>query len=185
MRRDVSGPDQTPTARPARRITWRVIPYVFLPIIFVTLGGVGIYNAAQELRERSYISVAGESVEADIVLVRERTRDTPARSGSGNRWLLDVTYRYEIDGRSYENNRIGLREFFAPAEDMNPPAWLNDLAAQYATGQKIDVWVSPDNPTNSALVRTTGTWIAPILIALASFAAFLLIWKSTGRRPVV
>ena len=164
------------------RITWRTIPYVFLPFICLTLGGVGIYNALQEFQERSYVSVEGVSLGAEILLVRERTRDTTARSGSGDRWLLEVTYRYEVDGNIYESSRYGLKDIFVPAEDMNPPASIKDLAAQYAAGQAIDVWVSPNVPANNpALVRTQGTWIAPISIALVSLAALLAIWRS-GRK---
>ena len=167
--------------RHKRTVTWRTIAYIFLPIVFLTLGGVGTYNAANEWRESRFVLIEGESLGSAIVLVRGRTRDTTARSGAGDRWMLKVNYRYTVDGTVYESDRMGLQQYFALAETRTPPQWLQALEQSYAEGNTIDVWVSPNTPERSALVRAKGTWILPLSAAVVALFLFWLTLRGRHR----
>ncbi len=164
-----------------RQISFRTIAWVFLPFICLVLAGVGLFNAYTETRESAMILIRGQAVESSIALVRGQTRDTPARSGSGDRWMLEVTYRYEVDGKPYESSRIGIEPIFAPYKEAVPPSWMQEQEAKYAEGQGIEVWVSPSDPSFSALVKAKNTWQWPLAISVVVGLIFIWIMRITNR----
>ena len=89
------------------------------------------------------------------------------RTGGGGKNTLDwvVTYRYQVDGQRYSNNRVrfGLQVrpiSIVPALDTNPDV-VAVLAAGYPCGKPVRVYYNPRRPEDSVLHPTPnlGVWI--------------------------
>lgn len=79
-----------------------------------------------------------------LVLVSE-VRD----EGGENGWRAHVRYRYEVDGRTYENSRIAVAvEYGREGRQAH-----QELAARFPAGAHVTVYHNPQNPADAALIK--------------------------------
>lgn len=73
---------------------------------------------------------------------------------TGSSWRFEkfseILYRYEVNGKSFENFRIAF-----DAGDYNV---TDNLARAYPLGKKVRVYYDPDDPDNSVLFPGRKTW---------------------------
>lgn len=108
--------------------------------------------------------VQGEVIESSV---RE------IRTGEGMRYGPGVVYRYEFNGKSYVNNRLGFYDQFV--EDPKKPL---EIATRLPRGTKVNVLVNPDLPSESLLEHRRFweiVWLLLLPLILVSAAVWL--WR--------
>ncbi|MEE4206142.1 MAG: DUF3592 domain-containing protein [Erythrobacter sp.] len=127
------------------------------------------------LVETTYVEAIGRSVSAEI---REEVTRLPGTSTGSRDWQLHVEYQYWIGGEHFTSDRIASRRPSSSAEGGRPPSpKLRALLERYEAGSSIPVYVAPNRPERSILIRTGlgGLWIlAAGLLALGAAAALRL-----------
>ncbi|MCP4835932.1 MAG: DUF3592 domain-containing protein [Phycisphaera sp.] len=98
---------------------------------------------------RSYRAIGGSR----WVAVEAEVQDSEAvESGNfitGTGWLPRISYAYEIDGTSHAGDRFS---FNNPASGLTESEALR-WAATFSKGQKIEIHVDPDDPTQSTMIQ--------------------------------
>jgi hypothetical protein len=98
-------------------------------------------------------------------------------SKSGTFYKLALSYRYDVDGNSYEGDTVE----FGPAR-VTAQELIEGLAQKYPAGQKVTVHYDPDDPATAVLetsdeMARQNQWqiwlFATFPIALSLLAAFL------------
>lgn len=103
-------------------------------------------GAWQAWRSGSYVEVRGEVLEVGVSRSQRRTGQ-----GQGSRpasRYLHVRYRYEVEGRHYEGNRLQPGTFGMTSADS-----LRRFGRQFEEGLAVPVYVDPDDPQTAVLVR--------------------------------
>ena len=79
---------------------------------------------------------------------------------TGDRYVPQVTYTYEVDGTTYEGTQIDLRDtlYIASVDDAE------QLVARYPVGASVMPYVDPANPSSAVLDRQLPGAMAGILI---------------------
>ncbi len=110
------------------------------------------------------------------VIIKSETRWQRGTDGGSSTLIADVQYRYEVEGRSYQGDRISLGQY-----GSNDPAHARDQAGQYPLGSLVDVHYDPDDPQRSFL-ETGWHWlnaIALVVGTVAMIAGIFLIRQSS------
>ena len=68
---------------------------------------------------------------------------------TGTGWLPRISYDYEIDGTSHTGDRFS---FNNPATGLTESEAIR-LASAFSKGQKIEIHVDPDDPTQSTIIQ--------------------------------
>jgi hypothetical protein len=85
-----------------------------------------------------------------------------------------VRYRYEIAGKSYESQRVGL-DPQAGADNVGDwqERWFQTLHQAQQQGRPITVWVNPAQPTESIVDRSLRPGLLALQLGLAlAFGGF-------------
>jgi len=89
------------------------------------------------------------STEGEILVSRAYPLNE-SHDGAGTptrQWMVDVTYRYTVQGRTYTGDR--LRAFIPPLSDE---ATARALIAGFPVGARVRVYHDPDRPDRSVLI---------------------------------
>lgn len=131
--------------------------------------GYAVIEMGRALLARRWPTVQGEIIDARVVRL----------SGDETSKALDrvVTYRYQVAGKTYSNNRVqfGLQpapSSIVPALDTGPHVSAA-LAAEYPRGKPVRVYYNPRRPENSVLYPAPNLRVWAVLAAglyLAYFA---------------
>ena len=82
-------------------------------------------------------------------IVESGTRTVKKRRKGGT-YVPNVIYEYEVGGQDYRNNRVHF--------GFNPPtsvlSWVEEVAAPYPVGKRVNVYYDPQNPANAVLDKT-------------------------------
>ena len=98
---------------------------------------------------RSYRAIGTErwvAIEAEV------QRSEAVEHGNfltGTGWLPRIGYAYEFDGTSHTGDRFS---FNNPANGLTESEALR-LASSFSKGQKIEIHVDPDDPTQSTMIQ--------------------------------
>ena len=127
--------------------------------------GYAVIQIGRALLARRWPTVEGEIVDARVV----RT------GGDQSKEALDqiVTYRYQVAGQPYTNNRVrfGLQptpNSMVPARGANSIAGAS-LAASYPRGKPVRVHYNPRRPVDSVLYLTPNFRVWVMLVAGLAF----------------
>jgi len=119
----------------------------------------------EAMRSRTWGTVPGRVVASEV---REVT------TGEGTSWEPRVTYRYEVEGRSYEGSRIDFSGWSSGRSRSEA------VVRRYPDGTAVEVAVSPTDPELAALEPgpTLGTFgLFGMVLPLTGLAVFLL-WRA-------
>lgn len=83
-------------------------------------------------------------------------------------YTFNVVYEYGVEGKNYQNSRLGVRPVTA-----NTTEDLAEYLQNYSVGQEIEVRYNPNDPKESILVPGTRAW-SWILVILGG-----LVWLFT------
>ncbi len=130
------------TKASARRLA-HVVPIV-LGLLFVTVGGslfiaIGAVPGLRLLRAASWL-------ETPCTIVSSTVRSHSTDDGTTHR--VDILFRYEVDGVSYNSNRYDFANFSSSGY-----ASKREIVDGYPEGSESVCFVDPDDPTRVVLVR--------------------------------
>ena len=119
---------------------------IILPLVILTALGIFFYRqyqkgSAAKQSAQSWLSTTG-IVLASTVQVR--------RSGKSRSEIPVVVYQYNVNGKSYQGQRIKAGDQFL---SIRIAGQAQETVARYAPGTSVTVHYNPANPADSALER--------------------------------
>lgn len=136
----------------------------------ITLAGLAIFW--DSLNQTRRLPVDGVILQSQIVLEGSKSSRYP-------HWTLAVRYSYKVAGQSYESDVYSSNPpTYITQNNPQPPAELQNLAAQYPPNSPVKVYVAPDDPHRAILAPPT----SPIWLPLAAgtvvliFGLLFLVW---------
>ena len=148
------------------------VAVIILGIMLLLGGGAGLFAGF----DRAWLGSASESwveVEGEILSSRvDRSRGrSAATSRTEWRYYARLGYRYEFEGRSYPGSKISYDD--PPGgSDESGKRKAETFLSDFPRGATVPVWVNPDNPEQSVLLRGTtgsGVWI-PLGFGIVAFS---------------
>ena len=143
---------------------------IFLGIVFLIIGAMMVL---QNRKEGHFYPVEGVMKTSQVEKI-SRTRPGSKTSSVG--WELIVTYEYEVDGDIYENDEIASERPGSEAIFNTPPSKeLLALAEKFKAGKTVTVYVAPNRPHVSILLKSKNYGLGLLAISGLLFAlAFYL-----------
>ena len=79
---------------------------------------------------------------------------TNTASGAQEKWLLNISFRYEIDGKEYVSNEIDRNtQMYADIRSEDPPQYMKSLVEKYLKGNDVMIWVNPQKNELASLIK--------------------------------
>lgn len=149
-------PQPDPATMPKRESPW-------IPIVVGLVLGLG-------LTARAAYWLVGDSWQGFASLRWSQTSGVVVQTGleqwtssrTGNSYRLVVVYRYSVEGREYQNDRVSFPEKRASGDREYYQRQLN---TKYPVGRTCTVCYNPDNPSESCLEPGTSLFFM-IMIGL-------------------
>lgn len=152
-------------------------PITALLVLFALLLAASLYGAVagawQAWRSAGYVEVPG--VILDVGVSRSERRSGQSRSASSSRYL-HVRYRYEVDGVSYEGNRLQPGTFGMTSADS-----IKRFHGMFEVGKQVPVYVDPDDPERAVLVRGWSSVTSMLCTASAMLALGVMVLRPLRR----
>lgn len=133
------------------------VPVILSVLIYI---GRRRINAAENWK-----MTFGKIVESGLRTLKQRRK--------GGTYVPNVVYEYEVGGQDYRNNRIN----FGIYGPTSVRSWVEEAAAQYPVGKRVNVYYDPKNPADSVLEKA-----APLskpmrvaMVAMIAASAFTLV----------
>lgn len=142
--------------------------------------GVIIFGIVEWQRARSaenWPTVEGVVVSAEI----ERHRSTRSDgSRSNRRYSPDITYRYQIYGDVYENDRVMFAQY-----SSNTERGIRPIVDRYPEGSRVTVYYHPRKPELSVLEpgTTTGNYFIPLFGVVWLLGSLVFWWVFAAYMP--
>lgn len=176
---DPTGP--APAEKPAGPASKFESPWymVLAGVVILGLGGKAAYW------------VVGDTWRGVASPTWETTQGTVVQSGLGQayssrvgaKYSLAVVYRYSVDGREYENDRLSFPEWSASGSESY---YRKQLESKYPLGGSCTVYYNPGNPAESCLEPGPSILfivvMGPLAIGLLALAVFVLRMGVRGVR---
>lgn len=131
------------------------------------------YNKATE--RAKFPTVKGTITQSSVKTVENTTRNDDGSTDTSISYVPQVSYRYEVNGTTFENNRIAVLD----QQDFGRKESADQYISPYGEGKEIPVYFDPSNPKESFLDNSIsnkkidgGTWI--LILALLAGAVYLL-----------
>jgi hypothetical protein len=160
--------------------TLRIVRAV-LTTLWLVIVAAAAMSTWQAWRTRDFRPVPGAIISRGVSSTTQRSTSTRRSSQSNQRsQFLHLVYRYEVDGQSYDGNRIQAGTFGMASGDS-----LKKFGERFPEGQSVPVYVDPADPTNAVLVPGLSS-VAKMLYAisgLVGFGVFLLRALTTPAKP--
>jgi len=145
---------------------------VILAIAFLLVIDAPIFLAIITVIGRRRIQAAenwkmtfGEIAESGLRTVKKRRK--------GGTFVPNVVYTYEVGGQDYRNNRI----HFGVDGPTSVRPWVEEAAAKYPVGKRVNVYYNPQNPADSVLEKAAplSKAMRVALYAMIAASAFALV----------
>lgn len=143
---------------------WLVLALTFLTSAITVLGFYGpeVWNGH---RSAGWPRTDGRVLEVDVTHYQG-----PETGHTHAAW---VRYRYTVDGRTYEAERVR----FSPVKERGPEAdVLARAAAAFPVGSKHDVFYDPADPARACLIPGISPLLLWSLVAVAGLALAVAAW---------
>lgn len=142
--------------------------FVFWTFSVICIGGAMLHGMIGQLVASSWVPVP-----ATI----ETSKYVP-RSGGNSTARLEVTFRFELDGKSYVGNRIDNAGFSIDSRSL-----LAERMSKYPVGAKVTAYVNPSDPSRAILDRSMPrTLIDGVLFLLPFICVGVLIARLLWRQ---
>lgn len=143
-------------------------PYLF----FAIMGSFGIWVITQNALETHRI-LSWPEIECRIL---ENSFSAEKDENGGNKYCLEIKYRYVYEGQKYESNILNRHSDEGPSfytDDERPKELLN----KYNSGSLAQCFVNPDDPSYALLERSKSDYfILPFLIIPLILGSIGLFW---------
>lgn len=149
----------------------------------VVIGVAGVVTIAIGLRR---LATAGASVKwphvkGEILTSKLEEEADDSGEGAPKTFRAAVTYRYTVDGKTFEGDRTDLNDL-----STSDPAPAQSLLQQFPAGATVDVFYDPQNPSQSLLKPgiSGASAIYPavgLLLVVLGLSMFGIVWKVSGH----
>jgi len=143
--------------------TLRAVRAVLTTLLLAILTAAGV-STWQAWRTRDFRPVSGAIVSRGVSSTNQKSRS--GRKASQRTQFLHLVYRYEVDGQTYDGDRIQAGTFGMASGDG-----LKKFGDRFPEGQQVPVYVDPDDPTNAVLVPGLSS-VAKMLYAFSGLVGF-------------
>ena len=149
----------------------RILGTVFL-LFFLGMGLLFTVLVGRTLvaTARTYAWTRGE-----CTILASGVEEHPGAAEADEQYRFTVTYRYEVDGRSYEGSRY--RAGYAGSSDVTS---ARRLAAAHPFGARVPCWIDPSDPDSAFLARRSpavALWIfLPLVFVAIGGGGLVLVW---------
>jgi hypothetical protein len=135
---------------------WIRLFFFAVPVGFIAAGLWLLISGGQSVAEAE-----GWETTQGIVLSSDRIDPRLMSDGrtSGNRYNAAISYRYDVGGRTYHNDRVWLTQNAGWATTDGADEFLED----YRPGAPVAVIYDPQDPARSALRMERG-WMLPLVL---------------------
>jgi hypothetical protein len=149
-----------------------MIKKIFFALVMLAIGcaflGVGSMTAYKYLASANWVDA-----DATIVDVGWKTGKVGSATTSTRRvskgYQATVQYTYRYNGRSYQSNRVNLRDKLSRQEDAQRAIYENFKTLK-ANGKSMPVSVNPKSPTQSVIYRDIRWGIVATQSLIGTFA---------------
>jgi hypothetical protein len=159
-----------------------------LAILGLLLFAVGIWMLTEAMASSEWPAIEGKVVTPNVVGRYRQATNVRTRSLE---YIVEVTYRYQVGGRSYQAKRYSLGMGNTTADGFSDRTeareWISH--SPYQPGQALEVYVDPQDPQNTVLnagIQGT-TWIPLIIGSLFLLLGYLnhqLLVKQAARQQI-
>lgn len=162
-------------------MNWLRIVFIAVGLV-VAAGSAGYYVWAQQrgAAAREWRQAEGRIIESVV----ERDRVSRRSGADGNRrtkteYSAAVTYAYEVNGRTYQNDRIWLAGDRNWGQQADAEAFLR----AYPQDGAVPVFYDPATPNDSVLIIESAPW--PMFLVFGMGLVFIIVGFALprGRRP--
>jgi hypothetical protein len=143
------------------------------------------WQVIQQYRLLRLPLATGTMLRCEPLLTRTPTMHTSMNTpSSASMWIVEVRYRYSVNGTSYESNTFSQRQVSKIVNFANPgdpaPASIAELCRRYSTGSSVRVHYHPDAPQKSFLYFNPPwqDWIWALIPILAAGVGWLLLFAA-------
>lgn len=121
---------------------------VILPILII--GGIGYLLYTRSQKSTAYRQTAQNwpSTTGTILMSSVQSRRSSRHGGHSNYPV--IVYQYEVNGKTYQSQRIKAGEQFF---NVNVSWEAQKIVDRYMIGAKVPVYYDPNNPAEAALER--------------------------------
>ncbi len=113
-------------------------------IVFLTVA-LGCFYSAWESYRASAVTLSWPQTDGTVV---GSTSDYRVPRDGATYYTVTISYKYNIEGKEYENSRWGMRSGLSAATKEETQQLLN----KYRPGTSIEVFYDPANPSHSVLL---------------------------------
>jgi len=156
--------------------------FVVLTVLGLAMAAFGVYFILYSNEATSWSSVEGRIVNT---MVRTHTTSTPSTAATAaarerlRTYYPSVTYRWTVDGQSYQGSRYSLgqeQDDFPEREDAER------AATAFPAGSAIEVFYDPADPASAVLSRSrqAGAFV-PLPLGLLILLTGVVGLKYSGR----
>lgn len=142
---------------------------VVLVVVGLVFSGIGGYLYVDEQRAIDNSEpIEGVVVDSSVYVDRATSSD------DSDSYFPEIRYRYSYDGREYTNDNV----FPGTGSRSTSRARANSLVDEYRPGATVTVYVEPDTPERSFLIKERATLFhlafggAGVLMVLAGIGSF-------------
>jgi hypothetical protein len=149
----------------------------------VVIGVAGIVTFFLGLRR---LVTAGASskwphVKGEILTAKLEEEADDSGEGGPKVFRAAVTYRYTVDGKAFEGDRIDLNDLAT-----SNPAPAQDALRAFSAGSSVDVFYEPKEPSRSVLRPgiSGASAILPsvgVVLVVLGLSMFGIVWKVSGH----
>ncbi len=144
---------------------------IFVVLIAIPFAGVGVFMSGWVVRDLwTYNAIQSWDATPATLLEAELKGEQKRKGGS---LRATARYRYEVDGESYENERVALHDMSDNIGKFQRERG-EELKRLLKQGKPITAYVNPANPTEAILFRD----LRPGMLALK--AVFALVFGAIG-----
>jgi hypothetical protein len=150
-------------------------------LLFVGMAGSSICISFIDIARQARLIVHGQATPAEILDGAISERRT-GKNGNGRRYEVTVTYRFEVDGRQVQSNRV-----FADKITFRERADAEAVLAHYPPGDGI-AYYDPTEPHESCLGRRVSFmpyWGTIFPLLHLSLGFLMILWACRSeKRPL-
>ena len=159
-----------------------------LAVLGLLLFAVGMWMLTEAMASKDWPVVEGKVVTPNVV---GRLRQATNARHRSLEYIVEVTYRYQVAGRSYQAKRYSLGMGNTTADGFSDRTEARQWISQspYQPGQTVQVYVDPEDPENTVLNAGIqgSTWIPLIIGSLFFLLGFMnhqLMIKQAAKQQV-
>jgi hypothetical protein len=167
--------------------------FVLISLIALPLGLVAFVIAAQAWRgqrqanaARVWPSTTGWVISSGVreTTVRQRIRTSTSRYRMATRYAPRVIYSYEVNGSSYQSERLFMGDSLLTSEVSE----AEREAARFPVGDSVTVYYHPANPAEATLDPRPGwgtrvLWLTALTLLVMTLAIIIFIVTSPPIPP--